>query len=73
MGADRGWVAGAAIGPLTSALKAAKAVMVGSGEFRALDENAHPIAGSKSAGRGFQVWELKDRIARYGELRRDCV
>ena len=69
MEANYGWVAGAAMDPLTSTLMEAKAVLVGPGEFRALDENAHltrPLV-----GRGFQVRELKDRIARNGNLRRD--
>ena len=38
--ADSGWAPGAAMDPLTSAPKAAKAAMVYLGEFRALDENA---------------------------------
>ena len=43
--------------------------MVGPGEFRALDENAHmprPLI-----GRGFQDWGLKGRAFRNGKSRHD--
>ena len=55
--------------PLTSALGAAEAVKVDPGGFRALDGNAHMLR--PLAGRGFQVWELKERDARNGETRQD--
>ena len=60
--ADEGWVTGTAMDPLATAVKAARAKLVGPGEFRALEENApllRPLLGS-----GFQVWELPNRLAR---------
>ena len=57
-----GWVLGEATDPLASALKAAKAVKVGPGEFRAPDENAQMTR--PLIGRGFQVWGKKERGAR---------
>ena len=59
--ADSGWVAGNAMDPLTSALEAARAVVVDPGEFRTLDENAWVLR--PLVGRGFQVWGLKNRPA----------
>ena len=38
---SHGWVTGEGMGPLASALKAAKAAKVDPGEFRTLDESAH--------------------------------
>ena len=69
MAADYGWVTRAATVPLASALKAAKAAPVDPGEFRTLDENAHLMM--PLVGRGFQARELKDRVARNGNLSRD--
>ena len=63
--ADFGWVAGAAMDPLTSAPKAAKAVLVDPGEFRALVDGARPVR--PLVGRGFQARELKNRPARDGK------
>ena len=60
---------GAAIGPLAAALTAAKAVLVGPGEFRTLDENTRFLR--PLVGRGFQVWELKGRAARDAKARRE--
>ena len=55
--------------PLTAARKAAEAVLANIGEFRPFDKNAslrRPLV-----GRGFQFWELKDRPAIDGKLRRN--
>ena len=69
LAADYGWVAGAAMDPLTAALKVAKAELVGPGEFRTLGANARFLR--PLVGRGFQVWELKGRAARNGRARDD--
>ena len=60
MEANHGWVTGSALDPPTSALKAARAVLVDPREFRALDENARLL-------RPLVVWELKSRSARDGK------
>ena len=60
---------GAEMGPHTTAPKAAKAVMVGPGEFRAPEEHARllrPLIGGE-----FHAWELKGRAARNGKACRD--
>ena len=57
------------MGPPASALRAAKALLVGPGDFRALDENgrlARPLG-----GREFKAWVLKNRSARDGDSRRE--
>ena len=61
LAADFGWVADAAMGPLTPASKAAKAVLVDPGEFRTLGGNAQLLR--PLVVRGFRVGELKDCVA----------
>ena len=62
--ADEGLATGTATDPLTSALKAARATLVDRGEFRTLDVNASLLR--PLVGRGFQVWELPNRLAADG-------
>ena len=69
MEAKDGWFTGKVMGPITPALKAARAKLVGPREFRAADENDRFLR--PLAGRGFQVWELPKRSARSGKLRRN--
>ena len=62
-----GWATGNETDLRVTALKAAQAVAVDPREFRAFGENAcllRPLV-----GRGFQVWELKNRAARDGKMR----
>ena len=63
--APHGWVTGETMGPLTPALKAARAVKVDPGEFRTLDEKANLLR--PLMGRGFHLWKLQDRHARKGK------
>ena len=63
--ANDGCVAGYAMDRLAAALKAAQAVVVDPGEFRTLDEDARLLR--SLVGRGFQVWEPKNRPARDGK------
>ena len=63
--ANYGWVAGAAMDPLTSTLMEAKAALVDTGELRTLGDGARPA--QPPVGRGFQAWELKNRSARDGK------
>ena len=67
--ANFGWVTGTAMGPLTAALNAAHAALVGPEEFRALGENASSLR--PLVGRDFQAWDLPPRLARDGETRRN--
>ena len=60
--ANEGRVAGTAMDPFTTALKAAGATSVDPGEFRALGEKATLLR--PLMGRGFQVWGLPNRLAR---------
>ena len=62
--ASHGRATGTEMGPRTAALKAAKAVMVGPGEFRALDDHARLL-------RPLFSRELKGRTACSGEACRD--
>ena len=57
------------MGPLTTALKAAKAERVDPEDFRAPRENASLLR--PLIGRGFQVWRLQERIARDGNVSHD--
>ena len=52
--------------PLTTALNAAKAVRVDPGECRTLRANARLLR--PLIGRGFQVWELQEKLARDGKV-----
>ena len=63
--ANAGRVNGEAMNPPTSALKAARATLVGPGESRPLGENARLLR--PLVGRGFQVRELQSRLARNGK------
>ena len=60
---------GTAMDPITSALKAAGATVVDPGEFRTPDENTRLLR--PLVGRGFQVWELLNRLARERKQRHD--
>ena len=55
--------------PFAASLEAAEAVLVGPGEFRALDENASLLR--PLVGRGFQVSGPQGRAARNGKLRHE--
>ena len=60
-------IPGIAMDPPATAPKAAQGVAVGPGEFRALDGNGRLLR--PLVGRGFQVWELGNRLARDGKMR----
>ena len=64
--ANDGWATGITMGPLTTAPMAAQAAAVDLGELRTLYETARLLR--PRVGRGSQVWGLKNRAARDGEM-----
>ena len=64
-GPEHGWVTGAYLEPLATALDFAGARRVDATEFRSLNENFE--LGRPLVVRDFQEWELRERRARAGQ------